>query len=351
MRRWRRLIPALLAVIGVVLMGAVAAPVLAGPVLAGPVVDGVRERGLVRCGVSNGVAGFSNRDDQGQWHGFDVDFCRAVAAAVLGDAGRVVFVPATVQRGLSALARGEIDLLSRTATLTLKRVAEYGLHPVGVTYYDGQTFLLRRASGVRALHQLAGRTICFQSGTTNEERLKEQFEARQIPFIPVAEEDFQRLVQDFRDGRCEALSSESSTLASIAVTALPQGEPYVILRQHISKEPLGPMVRNGDDAWFEITRWTLMALIEAEELGVSRLTVEALRSSDKPQLKRLLGGLPGAGQALGLDDRWVDRVISQVGNYGDIFEANLGAGSALKLDRGLNDLWLRGGLMIALPVR
>ena len=313
--------------------------------------DTVREQGFVRCGVSSGLAGFSQRTADGSWVGFDVDYCRAVAAAVLGDAGRVRYVPAPVQKGLTALAEGEIDLLSRTVTITLKRVAELGLHPVGVTFFDGQGFLVRREARVRTLHQLGGRAICFQSGTTAGDNLREYFVARRIAYTPVGRDAFQDMIRAFLDGACDAISADASSLASIRLTQLPHPEQYVMLRQRISKEPFGPLVRKGDDGWLEIARWTLMAMIEAEELGVTRANIASLRASDSPRVQRLLGVVPGLGVSLGLDDGWAFRIISQVGNYGEVFDANLGAASPLRLDRGLNELWTRGGLLFAYPLR
>jgi general L-amino acid transport system substrate-binding protein len=318
---------------------------------ANPILDALRQRGDVRCGVSNGLAGFSQRTSAGVWQGFDVDYCRAIAAAVLGDARRVVFVPASVQKGLQALAAGEIDVLSRTVTITLKRVVELGLHPVGVNFFDGQGFLVRRAANIRTLHQLERRTICFQSGTTAEDTLKEHFSARHIAYTAVAKAEFPDMIAAFVAGDCEAVTADTSALASILATALPHPEGYVLLRQRLSKEPLGPLIRKGDDAWLEITRWTLMAMIEAEELGITRQTVETMRQSDNPRVLRLLGVTPGLGAALGLDDAWAARIVAQVGNYGESFAANLGADSPLKLDRGLNELWTRGGLMFAYPLR
>ncbi len=313
--------------------------------------EAVRTRGAVRCGVSSGVAGFSLRDDGGVWRGFDVDYCRAVAAAVLGDAARVEYSAAPVQKGLAALARGEIDVLSRTVTITLRRVVELGLQPAGVNFFDGQGFLVRRDDGIRTLRQLQGRAICFQSGTTAEDNLREHFSARHIAFTPVGRADFKEMVRAFLEGACAAVTADSSALASIRIAALPDPERTVILRQQISKEPFGPLVRKGDDRWFEIARWTLAAMIEAEELGVSRATLPAMTASDVPRVRRLLGLTPGLGALLGLDDRWAARIVAQVGNYGESFAANLGAASPLKLDRGLNELWLRGGLLFAYPLR
>ncbi len=237
-------------------------------------------------------------------------------------------------------------------TVTLRRVNELGLHPVGVAFFDGQGLLVRRSSGIRTLHELAGRSICFQSGTSAEEALKDAFTARRILYIPVTRSGGKEreLIRVFLDGGCDALSADASALAAIQL-GLPDPDQYLLLRQRISKEPFGPLVRKGDDNWLEIARWTLMAMIEAEELGVSRATVDAMRTSDNPRVRYLLGITPGLGPFLGLDDRWAYRIVAGVGNYGDSFEANLGRGSSLKLDRGLNDLWTRGGLMFALPLR
>ena len=326
-------------------------PVEAAQPAEGPTLAAVRRQGEVRCGVSLGLAGFSTRGGDGVWSGFDVDYCRAVAAAVLADARRVVFVPVSVQKGLAALAAGEIDVLSRTVTITLKRVVELGVQSAGVNFYDGQGFLLQRGKSLRTLHQLNGARICFQSGTTAEDNLRDAFAARHIVYDAVAHDSYQGMIQAFVSGACDAVTADFSTLASLRLTALSSPEGYALLRQRISKEPFGPMVRKGDDGWFEIARWTLMAMIEAEELGVSRATLETMRASTNPRVRRLLGITPGLGVALGLDDQWAARIIAQVGNYGESFETNLGASSLLKLDRGLNELWTHGGLMIAFPMR
>ena len=319
---------------------------------AGATLQAVRAHGQVRCGVAAGLIGFSEKDASGNWVGFNVDYCRAVAAAVFGDAGKVTFLPFGVQPGLGALARGEIDILNRNVTITLRRVNEMGVAPVGVTFFDGQGFLVRQNSGIRTLRGLSGRSICFQTGTGAEETLKEALAARRILFIPIPRAGKEKeLVRTFLDGGCDAISADASALLSIRQAALPNSDQYVVLRQRISKEPFGPFVRKGDDGWLEIARWTLMAMIEAEELGVSRTNVEPLRASDNPRIRLLLGTTPGLGPFLGLDDRWAYRILAEVGNYGDSFEANLGRASPLKLDRGLNDVWIRGGLLFALPLR
>ena len=318
----------------------------------GATLDAVRGHGQLRCGVAAGMTGFSERDGAGNWHGFNVDYCRAVAAAVLGDAGRVVFVPSVgAQQGLAALARGEIDLLNRNLTLSLKRLAELGLHPVGVTFLDGQGFLVRRGDNIQTLRDLDGRRICFQSGGNADDNLRDSFSARRITFVPVARAGLKDLIRVFFEDGCDALSGNASTLAALQINAPADPDRYVLLPQRISKEPFGPLVRRGDDGWLEIARWTLMAMIEAEELGVSRTNVEAMGASTAPQIRSLLGLTPGLGRGLGLDDRWGYRILSQVGNYGDSFTANLGAAGPLRLDRGLNELWTHGGLLFAFPLR
>ncbi|CAK0757537.1 General L-amino acid-binding periplasmic protein AapJ [Azospirillaceae bacterium] len=316
-----------------------------------PTLLAAKQRGKLRCGVSSGLLGFSSRDGAGVWSGFDVDFCRALAAAALGDARNVEYISSNVQKGLAALAAGELDALSRTVTITMKRVTEIGVHPVGVNFIDGQSFLVKRSANIRALHQLSGVSICFQSGTTAEDNLKEVFSGRKVSFKSVAKAEYQEMIQAFIKGECEVLSADSSSLSSIRVSVLPHPEQYVVLRRRISKEPFGPMVRKGDDRWLEIARWTLMAMMEAEELGVKKSNVDAMRAGDNPRVRRLLGVTPGLGQALGLDEAWAYRIIAQVGNYGESFEANLGYSSPLKLDRGLNDSWMRGGLMFSYPLR
>ncbi|MEI8393180.1 MAG: amino acid ABC transporter substrate-binding protein [Rhodospirillaceae bacterium] len=330
---------------------AVLAVLLCGAPADASMLDAIRQHGFIRCGVSTGVAGFSRQNEAGVWVGFDVDYCRALAAAVLGSADKVRYFPSKITQGLEALAAGEVDVLSRTVTLTLSRAAGLGLHPVDVNFFDGQGFMIRRTASIRTLHQLQGHAICFQSGTTAGDNLNEYFNARHIAYKPVGYPDFKEMITAFANGSCDAMSADTSSLASVRVTALPQPDSYVILRQRISKEPFGPMVRQGDDQWLEIARWTLMAMIEAEELGATRATVEHLRASDNPRLRRLLGRIPGSGTALGLDDDWAYRIVAGVGNYGEVFEANLGTGSPLRLDRGLNELWTRGGLLFAYPLR
>ncbi|WP_448203759.1 amino acid ABC transporter substrate-binding protein [Azospirillum sp. sgz302134] len=324
----------------------------AGPAAAAsPTLAAAKERGTIRCGVSTGVVGFSIRNAQGRWTGFDADFCRAVAAAVLGDAERVDFVPATTAEGLKLLESGEIDVLSRSTTITLTRLAAGGFQPVGVSYYDGQGFLVRRSRNIRTVRQMANLAICFQRGTTSETNLIEHFRSLNIPFRPVAKGPLREMVESYRSGECDVMTSDSAALAALRVMEMAQPDEHVVMRQRISKEPLGPLVRKGDDAWLEIVRWTLAAMVEAEELGVTRRNAGEMRGSDVARIRRIVGLVPHFGEPLGLDDEWAFRIVSQVGNYGDVFEANVGPRTPLKLERGLNELWTKGGLLIALPLR
>jgi general L-amino acid transport system substrate-binding protein len=311
----------------------------------------IRERGAVRCVVSTGVAGFSLRGADGRWRGFDVDYCRALAAAVLGDAGKVAFVSGTTDEALSLLSEGAVDVLSRSATVTLSRLAGRGLESVGVSLFDGQSFMTKRSLRIRTLHQMAGLGVCFQSGTTAEDNLAEYFSMQKISVRPVPKGPLRDMIDAYLTGECDVITTDSSALAAIRVMYMPRPEDHVILRQHISKEPLGPLVRKGDDGWREITRWILNAMIEAEELGVSSKTLSGRTNSDSPRVRRLLGEIPGIGRPLGLDDEWARRVIAQVGNYGEVFETNIGLSSPLRMERGLNELWTRGGLLFALPLR
>lgn len=317
----------------------------------GSTLAAARERGAVRCGVSTGVAGFSMRDDLGEWKGFDVDFCRAVAAAALGKADRVEFVPGSTDAGLTELTEGKIDVLSRSATISMSRLAGRMLQPVGVSFFDGQAFMTRRDLHIRSPRQMAGHTVCFQTGTTSDTNVQEYFRAQAISIKPMPIGPFLDLMEAYNSGACEVLTSDSSALASIRVMFVAKANDHILLRNRISKEPLGPLVRKGDDAWLEIARWTLAAMIEAEELGVTRANIDGLRWSDLERIRRIVGMEKGFGAPLGLDDLWAYRIIAQVGNYGDVFESNIGRRTPLMLERGLNELWTKGGLLFALPLR
>ncbi len=329
-----------------------AALLLAAPAaLAGTTLDAVRQKGFVQCGVNTGVAGFSAPDSAGVWTGLDIDLCKGVAAALFGDAGKVRFMPTTAAQRFVALQSGEIDVLTRNATQTMARDTALGLNLAGVNFYDGQGFLVLKSLGVKSVKELNGATICVQPGTTTEFNMSDYFRANGISFTPVVIEKVEENINAFARGRCDVITTDASQLASIRVTALKNPDDYVILPERISKEPLGPMVRHGDDQWFDIVKWTLYGMIEAEEAGINQSNVDEKLTSKDPTIQRLLGVTPGMGKAIGLDEKWLYAIIKQVGNYGDSFERNLGKNSQIKLDRGLNDLWTRGGLMYAIPIR
>ena len=318
---------------------------------AGPAFDAIRARGSILCGVNQGVAGFSAPDSRGEYRGLDADFCRALAAAMFGDPTRVRFVPTSSQNRFTMLQSGEIDVLARNATQTLQRDTALGLNMAGVNFYDGQGFMVRRSANLTSARQLDGATICTQPGTTSELNLADYFRANNLRFTPVLIERPDEFVAAYNSGRCDAMTQDASQLASYRATAVQNPNDHVILPERISKEPLGPMVRHGDDQWLDVVRWVLIGMIEAEELGITQANVDQQLSNPNPTVQRALGVTPGFGRALGLDERWLYNVIKAVGNYGESFDRNLGAGSPIGLPRGLNDLWTRGGLMYALPLR
>ncbi|MBM3518437.1 MAG: amino acid ABC transporter substrate-binding protein [Alphaproteobacteria bacterium] len=314
-------------------------------------VDDVKKNGTLRCGVNTGLAGFSIADSQGQWTGLDVDFCRAVAAAVLGDASKVAYTPLSAQQRFTALQSGEVDLLSRNTTWTLTRDASLGIVFAGVTYYDGQGFMVPKSLEVASAKELDGAEICVQSGTTTELNLADYFRANGMTFKPVVFEGLEESKVAFFSGRCQAYTTDASGLASIRAADAPNPEDYVILPEIISKEPLGPAVRRGDEQWFAVVKWVLNALLEAEERGVTSAKVDEMKGSPDPNVQRLLGVSGDLGPLLGLDNEWAYRAIKQVGNYGEIFERNVGPATPLRLARGLNAQWAHGGLMYAMPFR
>ncbi len=314
--------------------------------------DTVRQRGAVSCGVNVGLGGFSMPDSKGVWRGLDVDACRAVAAAVFGDAEKVRYVPTTGTSRFAALQSGEIDILARNTTFTYVRDATIGLRMVLVNFYDGQGFLVPKASKVEHLPDLAGGTICMLQGSTHELNLADWMKQHHTEFHIVLLDTTDVLIKTMLSGRCDAASSDSSNLASIRGAGVPNPDDFVILPDRISKEPLGPMVRRSDDQWLDIVRWSMMAMLEAEELGVTSANVDQmLAESANPTVQRLLGKTGEFGKMMGLDNAWAFNVIKQVGNYGESYERNVGKGSSLKLDRGPNALWTQGGLMYAIPFR
>lgn len=318
---------------------------------AGGTLAGIRAKDYVQCGASTGVAGFSLPDDQGKWTGFDVDFCKALAAAVLGDADKVRFTPLTSQQRLLALQSGEIDVLSRTTTWTLQRDAGAGLDFATPTYYDGQGFIVRKELGVTSVEELDGGTICVSAGTTLERNLADWFRANGLTYNPLVFSSTNEAREAYLNGRCDSYTSDRAAVAATRATLAANPDDHVILPDVISREPLTPAVRQNDSAWFDIVRWTVFALVEAENLGITQANVDEMLSSDNPAVQRLLGVTPGNGQALGLDEKWAYNIIKQVGNYAEIFERNLGQGSPLQLDRGLNALWRDGGLMYPMPFK
>ena len=329
---------------------AFAAACAAGAAQAGDTFDAVKARGELACGVSTGLPGFSFPDTEGNWSGLDVDVCRAVAAAVFGDAGRVSYRPLSAQQRFIALQSGEVDLLSRNTTVTLTRDTAVGLDFAPVVFYDGQAFLVPVELGLNSAVELDGASVCVQTGTTTELNLADFFRSNGISFEPVVFESLDELRGAFFAGRCDAFTGDSSGLASTRTVA---GNPddYEILPDRISKEPLAPATRHGDNEWTDVVRWVVNALIQAEESGITSANVDSMRESEDPTIKRLLGVTPGFGEALGLDEAWAYNAIVAVGNYGEMFERNVGAGSPLGLERGLNALYSDGGLMYAAPAR
>jgi general L-amino acid transport system substrate-binding protein len=313
-----------------------------------PTFDAVRARGVLNCGVSTGVAGFSNPDSQGVWRGLDVDGCRAVAAALFGDATKVRFVGTTSQNRFPALQSGEVDLLVRTTTWTLAREASLGFQFTGVNFYDGQAFMVKRSLGVTSAKQLDGATVCVQPGTTTELNLADYFRTNRMSFRAVVIESVEEIRNAFISGRCDVYTNDSSSLASFRSTQGANAEQYVMLPEIISKEPLGPVVRKGDQKWFDLVRWVGFAMLAAEELGVTSANVDQMLQSQNPEIQRLLGVTGGLGQMLGVDNRWAYNVIKQVGNFEETWERNI---TPLGVPRGINALWTKGGLMYAPPIR
>jgi len=327
-------------------LGLASAPAASADTLAS-----IKERGYLQCGVNTGLAGFATRDDDGNYVGFDVDYCRALAAAIFGDAGSVRFTPLTAKERLVALQSGEIDVLSRNTTWTFTRDVNLGLDFIGVNYYDGQGFVVPNALGVESAKQLDGARICVQAGTTTELNLADYFRANGMSFESVVISTADEARQNYLAEACDAYTTDISGLAAVRST-FPDPTAHTILPEVISKEPLGPLVRQGDDQWADIARWTLNAMILAEELGVSSENVDELRtSSTNPEVRRLLGVEGDFGQQLSLGNDWAYNAIKQVGNYGESFARNVGSGTRMNLDRGLNKQWTEGGLMYAPPMR
>jgi general L-amino acid transport system substrate-binding protein len=335
----------------IVALGAVAGFATAMPAHAGKTLDAIKSRGQLVCGVNTGLAGFAAADSQGNWSGLDVDYCRAVAAAILGDGNKVKWVPLNAQQRFTALQSGEIDILSRNTTWTLTRDASLGLEFAGVTYYDGQGFMVPAKLKLKSATQLKGATVCVQSGTTTEKNLTDYSRANNLNLKPVVFEKLEAATGAYFAGRCVAYTTDASGLASTRNKEAKDPAEHVILPDLISKEPLGPSVRRGDDEFFTIAKWVLNALIEAEEYGITQANVDQMKSSTDPVIGRILGSTEDTGKLLGLDKDWAANALKAVGNYGEIFERNVGPKTPLALPRGLNNLWNKGGIMYAPPVR
>lgn len=333
----------------IALAGAVA--IVASGAQAGQAFDQIKARGVVHCGVSTGLAGFSLADSQGKWTGLDVDLCRALAVALFNDDSKVKYQALTAQQRFTALQSGEVDLLSRNTTYTLTRDTSLGLNFSGVNFYDGQGFMVPKKLNVKSAKELAGATVCVQPGTTTELNLADYFRANRMQFKPVVIERLEEVNAAYFSGRCDVLTTDASGLAAVRSKDAPNPNDHVILPELISKEPLGPAVRHGDDQWADLVRWTHYAMVEAEELGVDSKNVDEMLKSPNPNVQRLLGLTGGLGKMLGVDDKFAYNIVKKVGNYGEAFERNVGAGSPLKLERGTNALWTKGGLQYAIPFR
>ncbi|MDO9707301.1 amino acid ABC transporter substrate-binding protein [Paracraurococcus lichenis] len=327
-----------------------AAAAWAQPQSPGPTLAAVKQRDVLVCGTSTGAAGFSLPDSRGEYRGLDSDLCRALAAAVLGDTTKIRWVPLTGQARLPALQSGQVDVLIRTTTWTQVRDTANGLNFTAVNFYDGQGFMLRKSLGIGRATELQGASICVTSGSTNELNLADWARLNKVEYRPVVFEQNDEARRSYLAGRCDAYSTDASQLAGLR-SSFPNPEEHVILPEIISKEPHAPAVRHGDDQWFDIVRWTFFALLTAEELGITQANIDGFQTSQNPEVRRLLGLTGDHGPLMGLDRRWAWQAVKAVGNYGEIFERNLGMGSAVRLPRGLNDLWTRGGLMYAPPIR
>jgi general L-amino acid transport system substrate-binding protein len=312
--------------------------------------DDVRAKGFLECGVNHGLPGFSSSDEKGNWRGMDVDICRGLAAAIFKDSSKVKFVPLTAKERFTALQSGEVDVLSRNTTWTMTRDTALGLNFAGVTYYDGQGFMVRKKLGIASVLELSGSTICTQSGTTTEINVGDYFNTKKMDFKLITFAKTEETVQAYEAGECDAFTSDASQLYAFRLKLAKPNE-HMVLPEIISKEPLGPVVRQGDDQWFNLVKWTIFALIDAEEMGISSANVEEMRSSENPDTRRLLGLEGDLGRKLGLDNDWAVRLIASIGNYGEMFDRNVGKGSPLNIARGVNRLWNMGGIQYAPPVR
>lgn len=328
----------------------VATLALASTISSADTLENTVKNGKLSCGLNTGLPGFAAPDSSGVWTGLDVDVCRAVAAAVLGDANKVNYAHLNAKERFTALQSGEIDVLARNTTWTASRDVSLGLNFTGVNYYDGQGFLVSKKLGVKSAKELSGATFCIQAGTTTELNLTDYFKANKMEYTPITYDTSAQTIQGFEEGRCDALTSDASQLYGLR-TQLKDPNSAIVLPEIISKEPLGIAVRQGDDKWFKIVRWTEIAMLNAEELGITSKNVDEMLKSPNPDIQRLLGVTGDIGQNLGLDPKWAYNIIKQVGNYGESFDRNVGKGSPLGIERGLNALWKDGGLQYGAPIR
>jgi general L-amino acid transport system substrate-binding protein len=320
------------------------------PAFAQNTLNTVKQRGVVVCGVTQGLPGFSSPDDRGNWTGLDVDYCRAIAAAIFNDANKVKFSPLSTKDRFTALQSGEIDVLTRNSTWTLSRDTSLGLNFAAVNYYDGQGFMVRKALKINSALELNGASVCTQTGTTTELNLADYFRANKMKYEVLALATADETIKAYDAGRCDVFTSDVSQLYAEKLK-LTSTNDHIILPEVISKEPLAPVVRHGDDQWFDIVKWVHYAMLNAEELGISQKTLDEALKSDKPDVRRLVGAEGNLGEMLGLSKDWVVRIVKLVGNYGEAFERNVGSGSRLQINRGQNNLWTKGGIQYAPPIR
>lgn len=333
-----------------VVVAAAALTIPALPAAAAGTLDQVKQKGFIQCGVSQGVIGFSAPNDKGEWTGFDVDYCRALASAIFGDPTKVKFTPLSTKDRFTALQSGEVDILSRNTTWTLDRDTKLGLNFVGTSYYDGQGFMVKKSMKINSALELSGASVCTQTGTTTELNLADYFRNNKMKYEVVSFATADETIKAYESGRCDVFTTDASQLYSTRLK-LAKPDDQVVLPEIISKEPLGPVVRHGDDQWFDVAKWTLFAMINAEELGITSKNVNEMKKSSSPEVRRVLGVEGSLGEGLGLPNDWVARIVSKVGNYGEVFERNLGSGSKLQIQRGVNRLWSKGGIQYAPPIR
>jgi len=332
------------------LLAVAAVTAFGGAAQAGPTLDKVKQGGLV-CGVPTSIPGFGMPDSQGKYSGLDIDVCKAIEAAVSGDPEKVKYVPLTAVQRFPALQSGEVDILSNNTTWTLQRDTELGFNFGPVVFYDGQGFMVPKKLGVKTAKELNGATICVGPGTTSELNLADYFRATKMEFKPVVIEKVDEIYAAFFSGRCDVISGDASGLAAQRSGRASKPDDYVVLPERISKEPLAPVMRHGDEQWHDIIDWVVFALFEAEERGITQRNVDEMTKSEDPIIKRMLGVTPGMGKALGLDEKWAYNAIKAVGNYGEIFDRHLGPETPIGFERGLNNLWTKGGLIYAMPIR